>query len=50
MDVALKMFKSLSTSDGDPQEEMKASLSVGKHPNTIEVFGKVVHGSCLDSY
>ncbi len=44
MDVALKMFKAVSTSDGDPREEMKASLHVGKHPNTIEVYGRTTNG------
>lgn len=41
IDVALKIFKSLSTSDGSPKEEMRASLHIGKHPNMPEIFGSV---------
>ena len=40
-EVALKIFKSVSTSDGDPKEEMRSSLHVGNHPNTPAVLGSV---------
>jgi hypothetical protein len=42
IEVALKMFKSSTTSDGTPQEEIRASLHVGKHKNTIPTLGAVL--------
>jgi hypothetical protein len=39
--VALKLFKGAVTSDGSPQCEMAASISAGRHPNLINVIGKV---------
>jgi serine/threonine protein kinase len=39
--VAVKLFKGAVTSDGLPYCEMAASISAGKHPNLINVIGKV---------
>ena len=47
LEVALKIFKSVSTSDGNPLDEMRAALSVGRHPNTPVVHGAVRDGSQL---
>ncbi len=43
-DVAVKLFKGAVTSDGYPQDELAASVSVGKHPNLVEVLAKVSEG------
>jgi hypothetical protein len=40
-DVAVKMFKGAATSDGLPQEEMKAMEAAGSHPNAIQVMGRL---------
>ena len=40
--VALKLFKGQMTSDGTPQSEMAACLTVGQHPNLIGAIGRVV--------
>lgn len=47
LEVALKVFKSISTSDGNPLDEMRAALSIGRHPNTPLVHGAVRDGSQL---
>jgi len=39
--VAVKLFKGTVTSDGLPYSEMAASMAAGKHPNLINVFGRV---------
>ena len=40
--VALKLFKGQMTSDGTPQSEMAACLTVGQHANLIGAIGRVV--------
>ena len=35
--VAVKIFKGGKTSDGLPEDEMKASEAAGSHPNSFEV-------------
>jgi serine/threonine protein kinase len=40
--VALKLFKGQMTSDGKPQSEMAACLTVGQHANLISAIGRVV--------
>lgn len=39
--VAVKLYKGQMTSDGSPLHEMHACITAGKHPNLIEVSGKV---------
>lgn len=41
VEYALKIFKGELTSDGLPESEMFASLSVGSHPNLVSVVGKM---------
>ena len=41
MQVAVKIFKGSITSDGLPQNEKNATISAGKHPNLINVHGKI---------
>lgn len=41
VEVAIKLFKGGITSDGYPEDELHASLSVGLHPNLIEVTGHI---------
>lgn len=40
-DVALKVFKGDVTSDGLPEDEMKASIAAGNHQNLIPILGKI---------
>ena len=40
-DVALKVFKGDVTSDGLPEDEMKASIAAGNHKNLIPILGKI---------
>lgn len=40
--VALKLFKGQMTSDGTPQSEMAACLTVGQHANLIGAIGRLV--------
>ena len=40
-DVAIKVFKGDVTSDGLPEDEMKASIAAGKHTNLIPILGKI---------
>lgn len=40
--VALKLFKGEATSDGLPEDEMKISVSIGNHENSVKVLGKLV--------
>ncbi len=40
-EVALKVFKGAVTSDGLPEDEMKASIQVGTHKNLIPILGKI---------
>jgi hypothetical protein len=40
-DVAVKVFKGAVTSDGLPENEMKASIAAGRHAHLIEVLGRV---------
>ncbi len=39
--VAIKVFKGAVTSDGLPEDEMKASIAAGKHKNLIPILGKI---------
>lgn len=40
--VAVKIFKGEITSDGLPEDEMKASIAVGNHENIVKVLGKII--------
>lgn len=40
-DVAVKIFKGEVTSDGYPHDEIEITLRVGKHPNLVELVGKL---------
>lgn len=40
-EVAVKVFKGEMTSDGLPQEEMDINISMGAHPNLVDVLAKV---------
>ncbi|KAJ3360654.1 hypothetical protein HDU91_004438 [Kappamyces sp. JEL0680] len=42
-DVAVKLFKGQSTSDGLPQDEMKAMQASGSHPHAIQVLGRLTN-------
>ena len=43
-DYAIKLFKtSTTTSDGLPEDEMKACIAAGKHPNLVSVVGSVIN-------
>ena len=39
--VAIKLFKGEMTSDGSPQDEMRACIAAGVHPNLVTVLGKL---------
>jgi hypothetical protein len=39
--VAVKLFKGGITSDGFPADEMQAGMAAGKHPNLVQVVGKL---------
>jgi glyoxylase-like metal-dependent hydrolase (beta-lactamase superfamily II) len=39
--VAVKLFKGEVTSDGLPQDEMRACMAAGTHPNLVTVLGKL---------
>ncbi len=39
--VAAKLFKGEVTSDGWPHSEMAACIAAGRHPNLIEVLGRI---------
>jgi serine/threonine protein kinase len=41
--VAIKLFKGVATSDGLPEDEMKASIHTGRHPNSTKVHGKLIN-------
>jgi serine/threonine protein kinase len=41
--VALKIFKGGKTSDGLPEDEMKASEAAGCHPCSLEVLGRTIN-------
>jgi hypothetical protein len=43
IDVAIKLFKGSATSDGFPEDEMKASEVVGSHENSIHVYGRLTN-------
>lgn len=40
-EVAIKLFKGGITSDGYPEDELHASLNVGRHPNLVEVTAHI---------
>lgn len=42
MPVALKLFKGEMTSDGLPEDEMRACMAAGAHPNLIGPLGQIV--------
>jgi hypothetical protein len=39
--VAVKLFKGEITSDGLPQDEMRACIAAGKHPNLVNVLARL---------
>ena len=39
--LAVKLFKGAMTSDGSPENELEAMSRIGKHPNFIEVIGRL---------
>ena len=39
--IAIKLFKGEMTSDGSPQDEMRACIAAGTHPNLVNVLGKL---------
>lgn len=41
--VAVKIFKGGKTSDGLPEDEMKASEAAGSHPCSFEILGRIVN-------
>ncbi len=41
--VAVKVFKGTVTSDGYPQDEMAACIAAGRHPNLVNVEGRVAN-------
>ena len=42
-DVAVKVFKGEVTSDGLPEDEMRACIAAGPHQNLVSVLGKVIN-------
>ncbi|MEP0926822.1 leucine-rich repeat-containing serine/threonine-protein kinase [Leptolyngbya sp. SLC-A1] len=42
MPIALKLFKGAITSDGLPEDEMRACIAAGVHPNLIGPLGQIV--------
>ncbi|WP_210487960.1 leucine-rich repeat-containing protein kinase family protein [Rufibacter aurantiacus] len=45
--VAVKVFKGEVTSDGLPQDEMRACMAAGSHPNLVQVLGKITQHPAL---
>ena len=43
VEVAIKVFKGGVTSDGFPESEMQAFIQADKHPNLVEVLGKITN-------
>lgn len=41
--VAVKVFKGTVTSDGYPQDEMAACIAAGRHPNLVNVEGRIAN-------
>lgn len=41
--VAVKVFKGSVTSDGYPEDEMAASIAAGRHPNLVNVEGRIAN-------
>ena len=39
--LAIKIFKGAVTSDGWPEDDMRASLAAGTHPNVMEILGRL---------
>ncbi|TXK20976.1 protein kinase [Pontibacter qinzhouensis] len=39
--VAVKVFKGEITSDGSPEDELKACMAAGNHPNFVQVLGRI---------
>jgi hypothetical protein len=46
-EVAVKIFKGALTSDGYPEDELKACLKVGTHPNLVQSLAQVNEKNCL---
>jgi Leucine-rich repeat (LRR) protein len=46
-DIAVKVFKGEVTSDGYPQDELRACLNVGRHPNLLTSLAQVNEADCL---
>ncbi|WP_373081599.1 leucine-rich repeat-containing protein kinase family protein [Zhongshania sp.] len=45
-EVAVKIFKGEVTSDGYPQDELRACLKVGSHPNLVKSLAQVNEPDC----
>ncbi|SES13987.1 leucine-rich repeat-containing protein kinase family protein [Pedobacter rhizosphaerae] len=41
LDVAVKVFKGTVTSDGFPEDEMKAFIAAGNHPGLVKLQGEI---------
>ncbi|MBE9113281.1 protein kinase [Nodosilinea sp. LEGE 07298] len=41
--VAIKVFKGAMTSDGLPEDELRACIAAGSHPHLIGPLGQVIH-------
>ncbi len=46
-DIAVKIFKGEVTSDGYPQNELRACVKAGDHPNLVKLIAKVEEENCL---
>jgi len=46
-EVAVKIFKGVLTSDGYPQDELRACLKAGSHPNLVQPLAQVNEADCL---
>lgn len=42
--VAVKLFRAAATSDGLPEDEMKAASAIGRHSNIQQVLGQIGRG------
>lgn len=40
--LAVKLFKGENTSDGSPEDEMRACVAAGTHPSSIGVIGRLI--------
>jgi serine/threonine protein kinase len=42
-EVAIKVYKGEVTSDGFPDDEMRAAISAGTHPGLVNLLGTIIH-------